>query len=185
MQNAELALDTGEMNMKNEGLNKGLEWTNLILGLCLVFAAFMFAAIPAAAWNVGIVGTLIACSSAIALYRYGDWAEWSDLTLGSWVVVAPFLLGFESAPAAMWTHILIGLCIASIAVAQLLAKRSMGLEQELLPNTRRHYQPNAATFERRSIPPAFVRRTSRPTAERNKAGSCKAGGILAHKVLVS
>ena len=36
-----------------------------------------------------------------------------------------------------------------------------------------HYQPKTATFERRSIPPAFVRRISRPMAERNTAGSCK------------
>jgi hypothetical protein len=50
---------------------------------------------------------------------------------------------------------------------------------------RRHYQPNAAIFERRSIPPAFVRRISRPIAKRNTAGSCKAGGIRAHKVLVT
>src|SRR5215210_5577710 len=61
----------------------------------------------------------------------------------------------------------------------------LGSEQQLLPNTRRHYQPNAATFERRSIPPAFVRRISRPTAERNTAGSCNAGGMRTHKVLVT
>jgi hypothetical protein len=125
MQNGGLVSDTEETNMKNEGPNKGLEWTNLILGLCLAFAAFMFAAMPAAAWNAGIVGMLITCCSAIALYRYGDWTKWSNLTLGSWMFVAPFFLGFGSAPAAMWTHVLIGLCVASIAVAQLLAKRSM------------------------------------------------------------
>ena len=61
----------------------------------------------------------------------------------------------------------------------------MGAEQELCSMTRRHYQPKTATFERRSIPPAFVRRISRPIAERNTAGSCRAGGILAHKVLVT
>jgi hypothetical protein len=31
-----------------------MEWTNLILGTYLAVAAFMFAAIPAAAWNAGI-----------------------------------------------------------------------------------------------------------------------------------
>ena len=109
--------------MKNEVPNKGLEWTNLIFGMCLALAAFMFAAIPAAAWNAGIVGTLIACCSAVALYRYGDWAEWYNLTLGCWAAVAPLLLGFGSAPTAMWTHVLIGLSVATIAIAQLLASR--------------------------------------------------------------
>jgi uncharacterized membrane protein HdeD (DUF308 family) len=123
MQKGDLGSDEKEMDMKNEEPKKGLEWTNLILGICLAFAAFMFAAIPAAAWNAGTVGILIACCSAVALNRYGDWAEWSNLTFGLWAVVAPFLLGFGSAPAAMWIHVLIGLCVASIAIVQLMASR--------------------------------------------------------------
>ena len=63
--------------------------------------------------------------------------------------------------------------------------RQAGAGQDLFLIIRRHYQPNAATFERRSIPPAFVRRISRPMAKRNTARSCRAGGILAHKVLVT
>jgi hypothetical protein len=46
-------------------------------------------------------------------------------------------------------------------------------------------QSNAATFERRSIPPASVRRISRPIAQRNTGGNCNAGGTRAHKVLVT
>ena len=61
----------------------------------------------------------------------------------------------------------------------------LGLEQDLFLIIRRYHQPNAATFETRSIPPAFVRRISRPTAKRNTAGSCRAGGIRVHKVLVT
>ncbi|CCV15510.1 SPW repeat protein [Mesorhizobium sp. STM 4661] len=105
--------------MTSEVPSKGLEWTNLILGACLACSAFMFAALPLAAWNAGIVGTLIVCCSAVALYRYGDWAEWSNLTLGCWTVVAPFLLGFGS----MWTHVVIGICVATIAAMQLAASR--------------------------------------------------------------
>jgi len=109
--------------MRSEGSNKVLESTNLVLGIGLACAAFMFAGVPAAAWNAGMVGSLIAICSAIALYRYGDWAEWSNLTLGSWAVVAPFLLGFGSASTAMWTHVLIGLCVTTVAIVQLMANR--------------------------------------------------------------
>lgn len=72
--------------MTRENPSKGLEWTNLVLGVCLACAAFMFTGVPAAAWNAAIVGTLVAVCSAIALYRYGDWAEWSNLTLGCWAL---------------------------------------------------------------------------------------------------
>jgi hypothetical protein len=109
--------------MTNEIPSKGLEWTNLALGVILACAAFLFTDLPYAAWNAGIVGAVIVCCSALALYRYGDWIEWSNLTLGSWAVVAPFLLGFGSAQGAMWTHVMVGLCVATIAAAQLVASR--------------------------------------------------------------
>lgn len=109
--------------MTNEVPSKGLEWTNLVLGAGLACAAFAFTEMPAAAWNAGIVGALIACCSAVALYRYGAWTEWSNLGFGCWGVAAPFLLGFGSAQAAMWTHVLVGLCVATIAIIQLSSGR--------------------------------------------------------------
>ncbi|MER9169182.1 SPW repeat protein [Mesorhizobium australicum] len=109
--------------MRNDVPSKGLEWTNLILGVGLACAAIMFVGMPVAAWNAGVVGALIVCSSAMALYSYGDLAEWSNLTLGCWAVVAPFLLGFGSAQGPMWTHVVVGLCVATFAALQLLASR--------------------------------------------------------------
>ncbi|TIM63644.1 MAG: hypothetical protein E5Y58_28320 [Mesorhizobium sp.] len=106
--------------MTSEVRSKGLEWTNLVLGAGLACAAFAFAELPAAAWNAGIVGVLIACCSGVALYRYGASAEWSNVALG---VAAPFLLGFGSAQTAMWTHVLVGLCVATIAIIQLSSGR--------------------------------------------------------------
>lgn len=105
--------------MRNEVPSKVLEWTNLLLGAGLACAAMIFAGLPAAAWDAGVVGALIVCSSAVALYRYGDWTEWSNLTLGCWAVVAPFLLGFGSAQGPMWTHVVVGVCVAAIAAIQL------------------------------------------------------------------
>lgn len=109
--------------MRNEVSNKGLEWTNLVLGVGLACAALAFTGIPAAAWNAGVVGVLVACCSAAALYRQGAWAEWSNMTLGYWTVAAPFLLGFGAADGAMWTHVLVGICVAAIATMQLMGKR--------------------------------------------------------------
>ena len=119
-----MSLDPKDKKMTSEIPSKTLEWTNLVLGAGLACAAFMFTELPTAAWNAGIVGALIVCCSAVALYRYGNWAEWSNLTLGCWAVIAPFLLGFGSAQGAMWTHILIGLCVATIAAMQLMASRN-------------------------------------------------------------
>jgi hypothetical protein len=114
------------MKMSNDVPSKALEWTNLILGAGLGCAAFMFTELPVAAWNMGIVGALIACCSAVALYRYAPWTEWSNLTLGCWAIAAPFLFGFGAAPAPTWTFILVGFCVASIATMQLMASRKGG-----------------------------------------------------------
>jgi hypothetical protein len=102
--------------------SRGLEWTNLILGAGLACVA-MLTELPAVAWNAGIVGVLIVCCSAVALYSYGAWAEWSNLALGTWAMAAPFVLGFGSVPAAMWMHVAVGLCVAAIAAMQISASR--------------------------------------------------------------
>jgi hypothetical protein len=111
------------MTMRNEAADKALETTNLILGVGLACAAFVFTEVPSAAWNAGIVGVLIACCSAAALYRYRVWPEWSNMTLGYWTVVAPFVLGFAWDNGAMWTHVLVGICVAAVATKQLMGKR--------------------------------------------------------------
>jgi len=119
----ETSLDQKEMKMTSEVPSKGLEWTDLVLGGGLAGAAFIFADLPLAAWNAGIVGTLIVCCSAVALYRYGDWTEWFNLTLGCWAVVAPAMLGFGSAQAPISMHVVVGLCVATIAAWQLVTSR--------------------------------------------------------------
>ena len=105
--------------MTNQVPSKGLEITNLVLGAALACAAFMFSGTPAAAWNAGVTGLLIAVISYAALKSYAPWTEWSNLVLGCWVVTAPFLLNFASAELATWTHVLIGASIGSIAASQL------------------------------------------------------------------
>jgi hypothetical protein len=104
--------------MRNEAASKALETTNLILGAGLACAAFVFTAVPAA-----------------ALCPHGAWAEWSNMTLGYWTVVAP--LDFGAADAAMWTHVLVGICVAAIATMQLMGKRETSAFEQSGKVTRR------------------------------------------------
>jgi uncharacterized membrane protein len=45
------------------------------------------------------------------------------MTLGYWTVVAPFVLGFAWDNGAVWTHVLVGICVAAVATKQLMGKR--------------------------------------------------------------
>lgn len=108
--------------MKTEVASKGLEWTNLTLGGCLLIAPFIlgFSGNAAAAWNAFIIGATIILASCVALAFYRPWAEWLNVTAGSWAVIAPFMLGFWALTSAVWTHITLGVCVACIAGYQLL-----------------------------------------------------------------
>lgn len=112
--------------MKNVVPSSGLEWANLITGACLACCALFFKEFPAAAWDAVILGAVIASCSVVALTRYGVWAEWTNLVLGCWAVVAPFILKFGSPAAPMWVHVAVGLCVGTIATIQLLASKNRG-----------------------------------------------------------
>ncbi|HSU53111.1 MAG TPA: SPW repeat protein [Candidatus Dormibacteraeota bacterium] len=42
---------------------------------------------------------------------------WFNLVLGMWVIVSPFVLGFERNTAAMWSNIAVGTAVVLLALA--------------------------------------------------------------------
>ena len=123
--------------MTNPAPSRGLEWTNLSLGAGLFCSAFLFGHLPVAALSAAITGLFIVTCSMLALYRFSSSAEWSNLALGSWAIVAPFILGFGSDQSALSIHFIIGLCVVTIATMQLVSSRNAALAEAKLPNRRR------------------------------------------------
>lgn len=105
--------------------SKGLEWTNLLLGIGLFVAAFSFGDLPIAAMNAAVAGLFIASSSTIALNKYNPNAERFNIAVGSWAIIAPFVLRFESAQSALAIHMLFGLGAVTVATMQLVAGRKI------------------------------------------------------------
>lgn len=123
--------------MNDPGPSRGLEWTNLSLGAGLFFSAFLFGDLPIAALSAALAGLFIVTCSMLALYRFSSSAEWSNLALGSWTVVAPFILGFGSDQTAMSIHLIAGLMVVTIAIMQLVSCRNAALAEAKLPSRRR------------------------------------------------
>ena len=84
------------------------EWTNaklcdvanLILGALLFVSPWLFAfdaGLPSQ--NAIISGIAIAMLSIAALANFAVWEEWLNLIVGLWVVVSPWLMGFQGATA--------------------------------------------------------------------------------------
>ena len=94
---------------------KTLSWIIAVAGLWEIVAPFVFGmtATTAFLWDAIIVG--------LALMVFGVWAalsdeentvkylNWINAALGLWLVIAPFVLSYSNAAAAMWNDIIIGL----------------------------------------------------------------------------
>ena len=90
------------------------DWVNLILGVWLFITPFIFGMISATgtvAWNGYIFGTIVAALSIWALVQPRPWEEWTNLVVGIWLILSPFVLGFTTETAAMWNHLIVGIIV--------------------------------------------------------------------------
>src|SRR5215813_3702477 len=70
---------------------------NLILGVWLLISPWVLEhqAEATSTGNAVILGVLIALAAVIALFRVKAWEEWTNVVLGVWLVVSPWILGFS------------------------------------------------------------------------------------------
>ena len=92
---------------------------NLILGAILFFSPWVFA-YPAGlqSQNAQTSGIAIVMLSIAALAAFAVWEEWLNLVVGLWVIVSPWVLGFQGA-TAMNVHVIIGVIVAALAAIEL------------------------------------------------------------------
>lgn len=68
--------------------------------------------------NALISGLVIAGLSVAALAAFAQWEEWLNLLLGLWVLVSPWVLGFQGTTAAT-VHIVGGILVAGLAAIEM------------------------------------------------------------------
>ncbi len=96
------------------------DWVMLILGAWLFFSPFWMSAYASttsiAAWNAYVLGAVVVVFACWAIASPQTWEEWTNLALGAWLIIAPFVLAFyNSESGAAWNQIVIGLLIAGDA----------------------------------------------------------------------
>ncbi len=97
-----------------------IDGTNLTLGTVLFCLAWASGPrLQAAEWNAWIVGGLIVFNAACAIAGFAAWEEWTNVILGSWVVISPWALGFQGNAGVTWTYVLLGCGVAGLAAVQL------------------------------------------------------------------
>lgn len=91
---------------------------NLVLGALLFVSPWVlgFSGDPNAALNAQIVGALIFALALLEMFAFNMWEEWASLAAGVWLIVAPFVLGFNGLISALAIHIAIGLTTILFAI---------------------------------------------------------------------
>lgn len=91
---------------------------NVVAGLWLIVAPFLlnFEGAQSAQWNHIVIGAAVAL---IALVRASDPEErpgmsWTNMVLGAWMIVAPFVLGYSDVNAAQTNSIIVGAVIMAL-----------------------------------------------------------------------
>ena len=88
---------------------------NFSLGTILFFSPWLFSVSAGAPrQTASIIGLFIAVLSIAALAAFAVWEEWLNLIAGLWLIVAPWLLGFEDSNAVM-VDVIIGIVVAALA----------------------------------------------------------------------
>ncbi|WP_457094563.1 SPW repeat protein [Microvirga sp. P5_D2] len=106
---------------------------NALLAAFLFFSPWLigFTESESAFWNAWVCGPLIGILAITAINALYEWEEWSNATLGLWVLVAPWVLGFSYVTEALWTHVGVGLAITVLAVVELWILRRGGLSSNV------------------------------------------------------
>ncbi|AEH86912.1 SPW repeat protein [Mesorhizobium opportunistum] len=92
---------------------------NLILRAILFVSPWLFAfASGTQSQNAMGSGIVIVVLSIAALAAFAVWEEWLNLVVGLWVLVSPWVLGFQ-ATTAMSVHVVIGVLVAVLAAIEL------------------------------------------------------------------
>lgn len=108
--------------------SKAMNWWLAAVGAWVAIAPFAlnYSGAPAALWNDLIVGVAVAILAAVAATSEDrdkmTTVNWMIATLGLWLLLAPFILGYAGVTAALWNDLI------AAAVSLVL---SLGAEREL------------------------------------------------------
>jgi hypothetical protein len=67
------------------------------------------------AWNAYLLGLAIVAFALWHLYAPEAWKEWTNLALGVWVVISPWVLGFSQNTVVTTNMVIVGLIVSAFA----------------------------------------------------------------------
>jgi hypothetical protein len=93
---------------------------NIIFAVLLFLSPWLLGfAYGTAGVNAWASALLLGMFSVLAVVSYSEWEEWADLALGAWILASPWVLGFPPDSAATKVHVMIGIIVLVLAIAEL------------------------------------------------------------------
>jgi hypothetical protein len=96
-----------------------VDWVNVIFGVWLIASPWLLPAAAGAeptAWNSWSVGAGIVTLAFFAMYKPAVRGDTVGIILGAWLMASPWLLGFNSSPAAATNAVVIGVLVIAYAL---------------------------------------------------------------------
>lgn len=91
---------------------------NALVGAWLIASPWLlgFQGEPNAQANAVIVGILLIAAALGAIFLPRAWEEWTEVVLGAWLVIAPWVLGYSAMQVAMLSSVISGVVIVILAL---------------------------------------------------------------------
>lgn len=101
------------------------DWITLVLAIALFISPWVmgFAFEFRPAWNAWIAAIVLGVLALAMLAMFAQWEEWANLVVGLWLIASPWLLGFAVIGSARWTHVVLGVLVAAVAIWAVLDER--------------------------------------------------------------
>lgn len=94
---------------------QSMSFINLILGAWLIVSPWFLNYSSGAIWNQVVLGIIVVVLSIIRLAAPSQqWASFLNGVAGIWLIIAPFIIGFQHS-VAYWNEIIVGIVLAWIA----------------------------------------------------------------------
>lgn len=107
-------------------MNKWQDWVNFALGLWVIVSPWTIEHVmaspstpggvtEAAIWNHYVIGLAVVTLAVVAAYAWNAWEEWTNVVLGAWLLISPWVLGYSASTGLMWNAVITGALIVLFA----------------------------------------------------------------------
>jgi SPW repeat len=95
-----------------------------LLGLWLAGSPWVlaYAEEPTPALIASVFGPVIAIAAAAALMDFQRWEEWVNAAFAAWLIVSPWILGFNGLESATLNYVVVGALVGALALWSALTK---------------------------------------------------------------